>query len=38
MKVWTVTELFRLARAELFALRRRIVTEMAALPYGHAGS
>jgi len=36
MRVWTLNELFRLTRAELFALHRCIVTDMAALPDGHS--
>jgi len=29
MKVWTLNELFRLTRVELFGLHREIVTELA---------
>jgi hypothetical protein len=32
MRVWTLIELFRLTRAELFGLYRDIVTALAALP------
>ncbi len=28
MKVWTLNELFRLTRAELFGLHREVVTEL----------
>lgn len=32
MRVWTLNELFRLTRAELFELHRAIVTALAAMP------
>ena len=32
MRVWTLIELFRLTRAELFGLYRDIVTALAAMP------
>lgn len=34
MRVWTSIELFRLTRAELFALHRDIVQDLAAMPDG----
>lgn len=32
MRVWTLNELFRLSRAELFGLHQEIVTALAAMP------
>ena len=32
MRVWTLNELFRLTRAELFGLHREIVNTLAAMP------
>ena len=34
MRVWTLNELFRLTRAELFGLHREIVNALAAMPDG----
>ena len=34
MRVWTLIELFRLTRAELFGLYRDIVNALAAMPDG----
>jgi hypothetical protein len=34
MRVWTLNELLRLTRAELFALHRQIADALAALPEG----
>jgi hypothetical protein len=34
MKVWTLNELFRYTRTELFALHREIVAELANMPEG----
>ena len=34
MKAWTLNDLFRLTRAELFSLHREIVAELANAPEG----
>ncbi len=37
MRVWTLSELFRLTRAELFGLHREIAAELASLAEGSPG-
>jgi len=36
MQVWTLNELFRLSRAELFRLHAEIIAKLAELPEGSA--